>query len=424
VTESKKVSPSLEALPLFAEWDRADFGLDIALEARELFAAPRQGLLRGTDGSVVVYRNADVRTIGALPEATHQPIAGFADHCQHVIGREAEALVDFIRPMTFTMRQPEHRAHKQLQSRRLSTRSVERFRSDADAAIDAQLTRLADGSDIDFVRDFAESMLADFWGRVLGLTPEEGQAVYAAMTELMPGLLRFGSEPERLRAAISGAERYLDALLPALERGTREGKHALLAELTADFEDLADSFRELGDVEGSPNPYFARTLLDGFHTMATGLASVMHALLSDESSWARVRADPALVSLAVLEGLRLHHPVILTKREALNDFEYDGVVIPEGTALSMMWLYANRDPSVFDDPDNYRLDRENRGKQTQFGGGLYACTGRNMARMLCEAMISALANPRIDIVAGGDVRWVTGSVLHELEHMPVTLRRR
>ena len=69
-----------------------------------------------------------------------------------------------------------------------------------------------------------------------------------------------------------------------------------------------------------------------------------------------LRADPELVPTAVEELMRWDTPLQLFERWVLEDVEIHGVRVPRGAELGLVFGSANRDPSVFDHPDELRLD--------------------------------------------------------------------
>jgi cytochrome P450 len=407
----------IEDLPLLTELDAPEFGLDLTWVADDLFTRPYQGLMRASDGSAVVYRNADMRALMNDEHVTHQTLDSMATYWRATCPVEPEGLTRFFDEATFSHRQPDHLPLKQLSSRRLTTKSVARLESAAAAAIEERIELVGDGSEIDFMHDFAKPVIGQFWRRALGLTPEEGQRLVDLVTDFQLSSLLAPDANQILRAS-DGASEYVELFTAGLERSVRAGGHELLRELVSDFA----SMPTLGK-PGNACEAFAITLVDGFHTFGSAMSGVMHALLSNPDALARVRGDQALAGAAFLEGIRLHGAVILTAREAIGDFEYGGVAIPDGTALLMMWLFANRDPEVFPDPNAYRLDRQNHLKQTPFGGGVYMCPGRNVVRMLGETAVRLLTRPAIEIVPTGDVSWAPQSSIHELVSMPVAIRR-
>lgn len=98
------------------------------------------------------------------------------------------------------------------------------------------------------------------------------------------------------------------------------------------------------------------------------------------------------------------------------------MVIPADAKVKMMWLFANRDPDVFDDPASFRFERENRPHQITFGGGFYICPGRNLAKLLAEIALTALTEPSVELIRTEEPEWITGTALHEVARLPVVVR--
>ena len=65
--------------------------------------------------------------------------------------------------------------------------------------------------------------------------------------------------------------------------------------------------------------------------------------------------DPSLVDSAVEEVLRWVSPVLNFSRTVTTDTELHGREIREGDKVLVVYGAANRDPAVFDDPDEFRV---------------------------------------------------------------------
>jgi len=112
-------------------------------------------------------------------------------------------------------------------------------------------------------------------------------------------------------------------------------------------------------------------------------------LLEKPAVVARVSADMSLVPALVEEILRLEPSAHTLLRRTLREVELEGKTIPEG---SMIWVSlgaANRDPEVFDDPDELKLDRV-MSRHLSFGIGPHFCIGSPMARLENEMILTAL----------------------------------
>lgn len=162
-------------------------------------------------------------------------------------------------------------------------------------------------------------------------------------------------------------------------------------------------------------------LPDAFNTAGAATANNVLSLLSNPDSHALVKRNPVLIESAWHEGTRLHSPVLGTTRAALRDFDYHGLRIPAGTALTMLWAFGNRDPETYDQPNEYRLERDQRALQTTFGTGFYTCPGRHTAKLISETILSALCNGSLDIVVD-DVVWGKASFVHEPARMTMSIR--
>ena len=88
-----------------------------------------------------------------------------------------------------------------------------------------------------------------------------------------------------------------------------------------------------------------------------------------------LRADRSLLPNAIEELLRFDTPLQMFERWVLEPFEIHGVQIPRGAELGLLFGSANRDPSVFDRPDELDLTREPNPHLT-FGAGIHFCLGR------------------------------------------------
>jgi cytochrome P450 len=99
--------------------------------------------------------------------------------------------------------------------------------------------------------------------------------------------------------------------------------------------------------------------------------------------------DPQLVGFAVEEFLRYFPSNLLLGRTALADVEVGGQTIKRGERLLMSWAAANRDPEVFEHPDDVILDRPNN-RHTTFGVGVHRCLGMHHARMEARVLLSTV----------------------------------
>ena len=160
-------------------------------------------------------------------------------------------------------------------------------------------------------------------------------------------------------------------------------------------------------------------LVAGFETTVNLIGNGTVALLGEPGSWQRLRQDPALIPAAVEEMLRYDSPGQLTARIATEDVEVGGSVIAAGRAVIVFIGGANRDPGVFEQPDEFRIDRPDPGRHLAFSLGIHHCLGASLARLEARIAIEELTQryPALELAAPPARRPLL--VLRGFESVPV-----
>jgi cytochrome P450 len=142
-------------------------------------------------------------------------------------------------------------------------------------------------------------------------------------------------------------------------------------------------------------------LVAGFETTVNLIGNGTVALLGEPGSWQRLRQDPALIPAAIEEMLRYDSPVQLTSRIATEDAEAGGRVIAAGRAVIVSIGGANRDPAVFERPDEFRIGRPDPGRHLAFSLGIHHCLGASLARLEARIAIEELTQryPALELAA-------------------------
>lgn len=115
---------------------------------------------------------------------------------------------------------------------------------------------------------------------------------------------------------------------------------------------------------------------------------------------ARVQRDPAMLPQAIEETMRWLSPVQSATRHVTEAFEWQGIEFSADEAVNCMLGAANRDPSVFSNPDRFDIDRENSRRHLGFATGAHACLGSHLAktevRIGLATVLSTLQNVSVD----------------------------
>ncbi|MBY6388852.1 cytochrome P450 [Rhodococcus erythropolis] len=151
-------------------------------------------------------------------------------------------------------------------------------------------------------------------------------------------------------------------------------------------------------------------LLAGNETTTNLLGGMFDMFARRPETFDMIRANHDLIPMAVEELLRFYSPVQGLYRTARTDYQVGDVTIPAGARVLLCIGAANRDPQVFDDPDEFRVDR-NPTEHMAFGFGAHLCLGAQLTRMEARAVLRELATrvDRIEVI--GQPRWSTNSTL-------------
>jgi cytochrome P450 len=157
----------------------------------------------------------------------------------------------------------------------------------------------------------------------------------------------------------------------------------------------------------------------------TGLTgSCALALATHPDVQAKLRADLTGVPAFIEEVLRLETPFRGHFRHVLRPCELGGVELREDDRILLMWAAANRDPAVFDEPDELRLDRPNAKNHLGFGWGIHHCIGAPLARLEARLAVEELLTRTRSIALdrdGGRPTWVPSLFLRRLSSLPLAV---
>jgi cytochrome P450 len=116
-------------------------------------------------------------------------------------------------------------------------------------------------------------------------------------------------------------------------------------------------------------------VIAGSDSTGTLIGNAVRVLAERPELQEALRSRPDLVPAYLEEVLRFESPFRGHFRVATCDTTLGGAAIHEGARLFLMWGAANRDPEVFEDPDDVVLDRPNVSDHLGFGWGVHRCVG-------------------------------------------------
>jgi cytochrome P450 len=151
-------------------------------------------------------------------------------------------------------------------------------------------------------------------------------------------------------------------------------------------------------------------LIAGIDTTWSAIGSSLWHLATHPEDQQRLRNDPSLVPSAIEEFLRAYSPVTMA-RYVTEDTDFNGCPMKEGDKILMAFPAGNRDPELFDDPDDVRIDRA-KNRHFAFGSGIHRCLGSNLARMEMQVAIETFLEkvPTFELADPDAVTWTGGQV--------------
>ncbi|MFD4468525.1 cytochrome P450 [Rhodococcus sp. NPDC058505] len=135
-------------------------------------------------------------------------------------------------------------------------------------------------------------------------------------------------------------------------------------------------------------------------TIAASAGVVAEFLARHPDVQAVLRADPALLDAATDEIQRINSPFVASRRRVTRPADVAGTPVNAGDRVYVVWASANRDPRVFGDPDEFRLDRD-RADNLVYGRGVHYCPGAPLARLELRVLFEELLAATTAIAPGG-----------------------
>ena len=228
----------------------------------------------------------------------------------------------------------------------------------------------------DFVTLFAFPFPAIVIAEMLGIRPEDREQFGHWSDDIVNGL--GGGDLSLVAIANEGIYGFVDALVAErqeiLERGETPPDD-LLTVLTLAYRN--------GDLQyGEVRRLSQQVLVAGHETTASLLSLMLYRLIQQPELVDLLRADPSLIPWAVEEFLRYDSPVQGLFRTNQDECVVHGERIEAGTKVQLLFAAANRDPEVWQDPDDIQLDRFGPGSKPHlaFGWGVHHCIGNVLAR--------------------------------------------
>jgi cytochrome P450 len=327
-------------------------------------------------------------------------------------GQRERSRDDALPPSMLTTDPPDHERLRAPGSLLLGPAAVRSVADGIGADIDALLDPLAaPHRELDALRDLAVPLSTAVYARLFGLGDAQ-RAPFAALAQAVSVNLDPLAGPAVAaegRAAMGRLTRFLDAHAGQLQRDGAD------CPLTRFAGDRRLTRPEMLGVLGL-------AVVGGWQPLAEAIGNALHWLLPRPDVIERLRTeDPQLARTAIDELLRLEAPIPFTARVTTAPAELPGGTVPAGARVLAVLAAANRDPAVFDRPDELVPDRSPN-PHLAFGMGAHFCLAAQLVRQAGALLLVRLAPrlPAVPVVA--PPAWDTTRLIpRRLRGLPLTL---
>jgi cytochrome P450 len=306
---------------------------------------------------------------------------------------------------------PEHTRLRKLVASAFTVRRVEALRPRVAAIVDELIDSLTTRPQpADLMTSFSLPLPVRVICELLGV-PAGDMEKFRGWSAVL--VTDWKQDSDEILTALAGLYEYFAELIRAKRTQPRDD---LLSALIA----ARDSGDRLSEEELTN--LTCTILVAGYETTAHAISLSVLVLLDHPAELARLRADPGLIPGAVEELVRYVRIGILPlARVTDEDVVLGGVRIPAGEVVLPIIQAANRDPSVFSEPESFNVTRSP-ASHLGFGSGAHHCLGAQLARVeLQEALRGLIRLPDLALaVPPADLRFKPGMAIHNLRALPIT----
>jgi cytochrome P450 len=313
---------------------------------------------------------------------------------------------------------PRHKELRDLLWAKFNRKAVAELRPMVEAIVTGAIDAVIAKGEFDVIHDIADVIPAGVMTTYLGFPESDRipfirtvQQVLSLQTALMPGAIET-MDPERLQAGmnafVAARQTIVDLMVQRRARPTDDLVSALVQQTETPIDDDEMAFM------------IFTLMVGGFENPSALIAnSMLHLSLDPELRRALI-ADPDRIHTATEEFLRYTSAAVSLARTCTRDVEFHGVRMHQGDRV-LTWLPgANHDPTVFDAPERYELERGNVRQHVGFGYGIHRCVGFVLAELefdlLWGQLLTRMPDFTIDVARSERVQ--DAHTMYGFETMP------
>ncbi|MES5948204.1 MULTISPECIES: cytochrome P450 [Bacillus cereus group] len=287
--------------------------------------------------------------------------------------------------------------------------------------LDGRIQRIADDliseierkGTLNLVDDYSFPLPIIVISEMLGI-PKEDQAKFRIWSHAVIASPETPEEIKETEKQLSDFITYLQYIVDVKRKNPKEDLVSAL--ILAENEGQKLSARELYSM-------IMLLIVAGHETTVNLITNTVLALLENPKQLQLLKDNPKLIDSAIEEGLRYYSPVeVTTARWAAEPFQIHDQTIQKGDMVIIALASANRDETVFENPEVFDIMRENN-RHIAFGHGSHFCLGAPLARLEAKIAITTLFKRMPELQIKGDredIKWQGNYLMRSLEELPLT----
>lgn len=332
------------------------------------------------------------------------------------IGERPEDIEEeFQLPMFIAMDRPQHTGQRRTVAPAFTPAEMERMSTEIRARTGATLDTLPFGEEFDWVEKVSIELTTGMLALLFGF-PWEDRHLLTFWSD-WAGDVEIGLAPELVtirHGLLQEMGHYFQKLW--IERSQAEPAPDLISMMVH-----SEAMSHMSPQEFIGN--LVLLIVGGNDTTRNTMSGIVEALDRFPDQRALLEADPSLIPGAVQECIRYVTPLAHMRRTATADADLFGHAIKAGDKLIMWYISANRDESVFEDPDKLIVTRDNARRNLAFGYGIHRCVGARLAELQLRILLEEMHARRMRVRVTGEVKRVRANFVHGHRKLGVTLEK-
>jgi cytochrome P450 len=246
------------------------------------------------------------------------------------------------------------------------------------------------GTEFDMLKDYAQPYSVSIIGKLLGV-PESDHLEFLDWSHKIVKMYDFEVTDENANNAEEAARQFIEYTQNLLDKRRRDPQDDMITRLSQVSED--NNFLTDDQIICT----VILLLNAGHEATVNTLGNGLHALLTLNKSFEEVKNETEDINDVVEELIRYDSPLQFFQRYALEDTEIGGHTISKGSKVAILLGSANRDPRVFENPDQINFKREMK-DHSSWGGGIHFCIGTHLAKLELGVSFNHVLEKKFELI--------------------------